>query len=72
MAKHKVHFGRESKARDFANETGGKFSENKGNTEKPYTVSFTREQTLNRGEINEDFGGDINSNGTSWHTSEDL
>ncbi|MGJ1516491.1 hypothetical protein ACR79N_15990 [Sphingobacterium siyangense] len=69
MAKsNRVHFGNESKARDFARCEGGKFHENKGNTEKPFTVSFQKESN----QRNEDFGSDINGNGTDWHTSEDL
>lgn len=77
MARHKVHFGNENKARDFANERGGKLSENKGNTEKPYTVSFTKEQMDgytpgDHSQRNENFGSDINGKGTNWHTSEDL
>lgn len=73
MAKNNVHFGNESKARDFADQTGGRFNENKGNTEKPYTVSFSKEQS--RSGYNEgghDFDSDLNGNGTNWHTPEDL
>lgn len=72
MAKHKIHFGNENKARSFSQESGGKLSKNKGNSEKPYTVSFTKEQMENRGRGNSDFNNDINGNGTHWHTSEDL
>lgn len=69
MAKsNRVHFGNESKARDFAKCQGGTFNENKGNTEKPFTVSFPKSNN----QRNEDFDSDINGNGTNWHTSEDL
>ena len=70
MAKStRIHFGNESKARDFAKCEGGQFHENKGNAEKPFTVSFSKES---RDQRNENFNSDINGNGTNWHTSEDL
>lgn len=70
MAK-KIHFGNERKARSFAAETGGRFYENKGNKEKPFTVSLPqgRQPIYNEGS---DFGSDLNGNGTHWHTAEDL
>ncbi|MGV6946975.1 hypothetical protein [Sphingobacterium kyonggiense] len=70
MAKNKVHFGNEAKARDFAEKQGGRFNENKGNTEKPFTVSFHNND--NNQEHGYDFDSDLNGNGTHWHTSEDL
>lgn len=83
MPRHKIHFGNKGKAQRFADKTGGKLSENKGNSEKPYTVSFTKDQMNNfkktnryafygRDQRNEDFDSDINGNGTHWHTAEDL
>lgn len=71
MAKNKVHFGNENKARSFAEERGGTFHQNHGNTEKPYTVSFPKDQVTNT-ERAYDFDSDINGNGTHWHTAEDL
>lgn len=83
MPRHKIHFGNKGKAQRFADKTGGKLSQNKGNTDKPFTVSFSKEQMdarkkANRyafygpGQRNDDFNSDINGNGTNWHTSEDL
>ena len=42
MSRRKIHFGNKQKAESFCNEVQGNFHENKGNTEKPYTVSFKK------------------------------
>lgn len=70
MSRRRIHFGNENKAKDFARETNGNFNENKGNTEKPFTVSFDKGSSYH--EDAHDFDSDINGNGTNWHTSEDL
>jgi len=70
MAK-KVHFGNEQKARSFSAETGGKLNINKGNNEKPFTVSFSSDKNSSRCEGSV-FDSGLNGGGTHWHTSEDL
>ena len=52
MARHKIHFGNKVKAQDFASKSGGKLSENKGNSDKPFTVSFTKDQLNERKKVN--------------------
>ena len=72
MSRKRAHFGSEEKARSFSREVNGDFNQNKGNSDKPYTVSFNMGVGVGVRDEGSDFDSDLNGSGTCWHTSEDL